>query len=232
MLDRFDRRAYMALMLRCSKTARVAGVLRRTRAHPERAISGHPQEITDMANKPKIIEATTAGIVDEAANTTAAIEDQMGNVAGKGFETTVLGLKEGMAKAAAGLADTQAKVKEGMEKAMKTAEEFVAFSQGNVEALVKSGQIWTAGVQDIGKQIAANAQASFEETMSTFKALSSAKSVKDAFDLQASLARSTMEKAMAESGKLTDASLKLTEQVMAPITARFSLAMEKFAKSA
>ncbi len=173
-----------------------------------------------MSSKPKTIEAT------------AAIEDQTATVAGKGFEATVSGLKDGMAKAATGLADTQAKVKEGMEKAMKTAEELVAFSQGNAEALMKSGQIWTAGVQDIGKQIAANAQASFEETMSTFKALSTARSLKDAFDLQASLARSTIEKAMAESGKLTDASLKLTEQVMAPLTARFSLAMEKFAKSA
>ncbi len=185
-----------------------------------------------MANKPKMIEATTAAIVDETASATAAIEDQTASAAGKGFETTVSGLKEGMAKAAAGLADTQAKVKEGMEKAMKTAEEFVAFSQGNVEALVKSGQIWTAGVQDIGKQIAANAQASFDETMSTFKALSSAKSLKDAFDLQASLARSTLEKAMTESGRLTDASMKLTEQALAPLTARFSLAMEKFAKAA
>src|SRR5215467_2730990 len=181
-----------------------------------------------MASKPKTIATTTDAIVDETASTTAAIEDQTASVADKGFETTVSGLKEGMAKAAAGLADTQAKVKEGMEKAMKTAEEFVAFSQGNVEALIKSGQIWTAGVQDIGKQIAANAQASFDETMSMFRALSSAKSLKDAFDLQASLARGTMEKAMAESGKLTDASVKLTEQVMAPITARFSLAMEKF----
>jgi len=173
-----------------------------------------------MANKPKTIEAT------------AEIEEQAESVAGKGFETTVSGLKDGMAKAASGLADTQARMKLGMEKAMKTAEEFVAFSQGNVEALMKSGQIWTAGVQDIGKQIAANAQASFDETMSTFKALSSVKSLKDAFELQASLARSTMEKTMAESGKLTDASMKLTEQALAPLTARFSLAMEKFAKTA
>ena len=150
----------------------------------------------------------------------------------KSFDQTVTAMKDGVTGAVAGFEKTQAEVKVNMEKAMKTAEEFVAFSQGNVEALVKSGQIWTAGVQDISKLIAANAQASFEETMSTFKALSSVKSVKDAFDLQSSLARSTMEKAMAESGKLTDASLKLTEQVMAPITARFSLAMEKFAKSA
>ena len=142
------------------------------------------------------------------------------------------GLKDGMTQAAAGFAETQAKVKEGMEKAMKTAEELMAFSQGNLEAMVKSGQIWAAGVQDIGKQIAANAQASFDETVSTFKALSSVKSLKDAFDLQASLARSTLEKTVAESGKLTDASMKLTEQTLAPLTARVSLAMEKFAKTA
>jgi phasin family protein len=100
-----------------------------------------------------------------------------------------------------------------------------------MEALVKSGQIWAAGMQDLGKQIAANAQASFEETMSTFKAFSSVKSLKDAFDLQSNLARTTMEKTLAESGRLTDASLKLTEQTLAPITARVSLAVEKFAKA-
>jgi phasin family protein len=173
-----------------------------------------------MTSKPKMIEATIAA------------EEQAVGAASKGFEQTVSGLKDGMAKAAAGLADTQAKVKEGMEKAMKTAEELVAFSQGNVEAMVKSGQIWAAGVQDIGKQIAANAQASLDETMSMFKALTSVKSLKDAFELQSGLARSAMEKTLAESGKLTDASLKLTEQTLAPLTARVSLAMEKFAKSA
>jgi phasin family protein len=174
-----------------------------------------------MTSRPKTIEAAAAQVEEQAVNVTE-----------KGFEATVSGLKDGMSRAAAGFADTQAKVKEGMEKAMKTAEEFVAFSQGNFEALVKSGQIWTAGVQDIGKLIAANAQASFDETMSTFKAMSSAKSLKDAFDLQASLARATIEKTLAESGKLTDASVKLTEQTLAPLTARFSVAMEKFGKSA
>ena len=151
---------------------------------------------------------------------------------GKGFETTVAGLKDGMAQATAGFTETQAKVKEGMDKAMKTAEELMAFSQGNVEAMVKSSQIWAAGMQDLGKQFAATAQASMDETMSTFKALSSVKSLKEAFDLQSSFARAALEKTMAESGRLTDASLKLTEQTLAPITARVSLAVEKFAKTA
>ncbi len=150
----------------------------------------------------------------------------------KGIEATVSNLKDGMTKAAAGFTETQAKVKEGMEKAMRTAEELVSFSQGNLEAMLKSGQIWAAGMQDLSKQMAATAQASFDETMSTFKAMTSVKSLKDAMDLQASLARATMEKTLAESGKLTDASFKLTEQAIAPITARVSLAVEKFAKSA
>jgi phasin family protein len=152
--------------------------------------------------------------------------------ASKAIDATVSSLKEGMAKATAGFETTQAKVKENVEKAMKTAEELVAFSQGNVEAVVKSGQIWAAGVQDLSKHVAATAQATFDETFSTFKALTSVKSLKDAFDLQASFARSAMEKTMAESGKLTDASFKLTEQALAPITARVTLAVEKFAKAA
>jgi len=166
------------------------------------------------------------------AETVAAVTETAAATAKQGFEQTVSGLKNGMAEAAAGFEKTQAKMKEGMEKAMKTAEEFVAFGQGNLEAFVKSGQIWAAGVQDLQKQMAATAQASFEETVATFKAMSAAKSLKDAFDLQSSLARGALEKTLAESGKLTDASLKLTEQALAPITARVTLAVEKFAKTA
>jgi phasin family protein len=148
------------------------------------------------------------------------------------IESTVANMKEGIAKATAGFEATQVKMKEGVEKAMKTAEELVAFSQGNVEAILKSSQIWAAGVQDLSKSLAAAAQASFDDSMSTFKALTGVKSLKDAFELQSSFARAAMEKSLAESGKLTDASFKLTEQALAPITARVSVAVEKFAKAA
>jgi phasin family protein len=130
------------------------------------------------------------------------------------------------------IATTQATVKQGMDKAMKTAEEFLAFGQGNLDAVVKSSQIWAAGVQDISKQVAATAQANFDETMAMLKSLGTVKSPKDVLDLQANLARASMEKAMAETGKITDASLKLAEQAIAPITARLNLAVETFAKVA
>ncbi len=159
---------------------------------------------------------------------TAAVEP----IATKAIEATVSSMKEGVAKATAGFEAGQAKMKEGVEKAMKTAEEFVAFSQGNIEAFIRSGQIWATGVQDLSKHIAAAAQASMDESMSAFKALTSVKSLKDAFELQTSFARAAMEKSMTESGKLTDASFKLTEQAMAPIAARVTIAVEKFGKAA
>ncbi|MEI7711799.1 MAG: phasin family protein [Rhodospirillales bacterium] len=119
-------------------------------------------------------------------------------------------------------------VEQPMEKVVKTTEDFVAFGQGNIEAFVKSSQIWSAGVQDLSKQVAATAQAQMDETMSAFKAIAAVKSFKDMFELQSAFAKSAMEKTMAESGKLTDASLKLTEQAIAPIAARMTVAVETF----
>lgn len=180
-----------------------------------------------MAIKTRPEEAV--GMVQETAAGAATTAINQGTT---GIDQTVATLKDGMAEAAAGFEQTQARVKEGMEKVMKTAEELMAFSQGNVEAFVKSGQIWAAGVQDLSRQVAANAQASFEQTMSNFKALTSAKSLKEAVDLQTSMARTAFEKMVAESGRLTDASVKLTEQTIAPITARVSLAVQKFSNAA
>ena len=111
---------------------------------------------------------------------------------------------------------------------MKTPQEFMTFGQANVEAFVKSSQIFATGMQDISKLMAATAQATMDETMSTFRAMTTVKSVKEAIDLQATLARSTMEKAMAQTGQVAETTFKVAEQAMAPITSRVTLAVESF----
>ncbi len=120
----------------------------------------------------------------------------------------------------------------GIHTMMKNTEDFVAFGQANLEAFVKSGQIWSAGMQELTKQFAATAKASFDESVTTFKAISTVKSVKEAMELQTGFAKTAMEKAMSESNKLTDASMKLTEQALAPIAARVTVAVETFGKAA
>lgn len=113
---------------------------------------------------------------------------------------------------------------------MKTAEEFVSFGQANVEAFVKSGQIFASGMQDLTKQMTATAQASMEEAMNTFRALSGVKSIKEAVDLQSTLARSAVEKALTQTGHVAETSLKVAEQTIAPIAGRLSIAVDSFSK--
>jgi phasin family protein len=110
----------------------------------------------------------------------------------------------------------------------KTIEQITSFGQGNVEAIMKSGQIWVAGSQAISKTMATTAQAHLDQTMSTWKALINVKSLREAMDMRASLTHAPFETAFAEAGKLTDASMKLVEETMAPITERITLAAEKF----
>lgn len=114
----------------------------------------------------------------------------------------------------------------------KTAEDFMAFGQSNMDAIMKSGQIWAAGMQGISKQVATTVQASFDETLAAFKAMTAVKTPKDALDIQTNLVRANLEKAVTETSKLTEASRKLAEQAFAPITSQMNAVAEKFAKVA
>ncbi|MDP9096769.1 MAG: phasin family protein [Pseudomonadota bacterium] len=118
----------------------------------------------------------------------------------------------------------------GTEK-MKSAEQFISFGQGNVEAMVKSSQIVATGLQDLGKQIAANAQAAIDESMSTFRAMTSVRSIKEAFEMQANFARASVEKAMSQTGQFTEASMKLAGEAYEPIAGRVSVAVQSFRAS-
>lgn len=181
-------------------------------------------------------EASTAAAVTEESTAAAVTQENIAAVVTgldqTGINQTVASINDSVAGAVAGFENTQTKVQMSMDKAMKSAEELVSFGQANVEAVVKSGQIWAAGVQDLHKTMTATMQAQFETAMGSFKALSGVKSLKEAMDVQSALAKSSLEAAMAETGKITDASVKLAEHAMAPITARVTLAMEKFGRAA
>ena len=143
-------------------------------------------------------------------------------------ETATAGMEQAQVQAKAGFEQAQVQVNDGMHKAMKTAEQVTQFSQGNMEAVMKSSQILATGLTDMSKLMAQSARANLDETMSAFKAMTSVKSLKEAFELQTSFARTRLEKAMNESGKLTEHSLKVAEQAFAPITARVNAAVETF----
>jgi phasin family protein len=140
------------------------------------------------------------------------------------FEQAISAIKGNVEK-------TQSDMKAQMEKMLKTTQELMTFGQGNLEAFVKSGQIWSAGVQDLSKNLASTAQAQLTEAVATAKTFAAVKSINELVDLQAAYLRGSIEKAVAETTKLADASKKLTTEAMAPIAARLTLANETFSRA-
>jgi phasin family protein len=136
-----------------------------------------------------------------------------------------------------GANQARAAMEQGMEQMTKSAEGFfkaaeeaAEFSRGNLEAVSKSAQLFAVGFQDIGKQVFAVTQALTDHAMESAKAMAGVKSLKEAADIQAAFAKASMERSMSEAAKLQEASFRLAETAYAPLTARMSLAAEKFAK--
>jgi phasin family protein len=178
------------------------------------------------------VEATAKATLRDVQAATSKAADEVKKVTVSVADAVVETAEAQVTKTSSAIEASPLQMKEGITRTMKTAEEVVAFSQGNVEAMIKSGQIWSAGMQDLSKQMASSMQASYEEAMAAFKAMTSVKSFKEAVDLQVGFARSAVEKSMTESSKYTDASMKLAEQAIAPISGRMTMAAEKFTKTA
>ena len=115
---------------------------------------------------------------------------------------------------------------------MNKPQDLVAFGQANIAAVNESGKSLAAGLKDLTEQYVARAKASYEESVANFKALSAVKSPAEAVELQQSIAKAAIATALAESQKLTEASIKLTEKALMPLTARVSAAVESFSKTA
>jgi phasin family protein len=150
--------------------------------------------------------------------------------AAAGAAKTKTYLNEGAAQARAAMEKNMEQATKTTETFFKAAEEAAEFGRGNLEAVAKSAQLWTSGVQDLGRQYVTVAQGMADQAMEIAKALAAVKSLKEAADLQSTYAKSTLEKTLTETAKLQEATFKLAEAAHAPLTQRMQLAMEKISR--
>ena len=129
---------------------------------------------------------------------------------------------------------TMSAAKEQVEKAsvqlLKGYEDMATFGKENVDALVQSGTIVAKGAEDLGKEVVAFAQASFDKQVATGKAVLSAKSIREIVDLQNDYIKSSVDAFVAESTKLHEMSVQVANAAFAPLGARMNAAVEKFSK--
>ncbi|MCH6589193.1 MAG: phasin family protein [Proteobacteria bacterium] len=140
-------------------------------------------------------------------------------VAAKGYEKAV----------AMGREQVETAVKAGA-GAFKGYGDLAGFGKDNVQAVMTSGAILAKGVQDLNDVWLGLARASVEDAVGAAKALFGCKTLPEVVELQTGLAQAQYEKFVAESRRLSDMSAKLAENASAPITARVTVAVEKFTK--
>jgi phasin family protein len=129
-------------------------------------------------------------------------------------------------------ADAQTRAKDAFEKGQTYAAEYGEFAKGNVEALVESGKILAAGLQDMGKDYVAEGKTAIETVTADVKELAAVKSPADFFKLQGEILRRNFDAAVASTSKHSEMALKLANDAFAPLSTRVSLAVEKVKQAA
>lgn len=136
------------------------------------------------------------------------------------------------AKVKDAVADLQDRAKTAFEKSNAVFADAGEFTKGNVEALVESGKVLAAGLQDLGKVYVEDAKTGFETMTADVKELAAVKSPADFFKLQGEILRRNFDTAMATGSKRSEALVKLANDAFAPVQNRVSIAIEKVKQAA
>ena len=102
--------------------------------------------------------------------------------------------------------------------ALKSYEDVVGFSKDALEAWAQSGSVLSRGLQDIGQKFFGLAQAVIEQNINASKQLLTVKTIREVVDLHQSLSKEQVEHLLAEGSHLSDLSIKLVEESLAPIS--------------
>ncbi len=130
------------------------------------------------------------------------------------------------------VAEAQERAKAAFEKGQALFGEAGEFTKGNVEALVESGKVLAAGVQDLGKDYVAEAKSAFETVQADIKDLAAVKTPADFLKLQGEIMRRNFDAAVASGSKSSEKVVKIANEAFAPIQNRVAKAIEKVKQAA
>ena len=117
-------------------------------------------------------------------------------------------------------------MKNGMETWTKAMERFSGFGKENVEAYMKATTAVTKAFERINGEVVSFSKQQVEDGVAAFKAVSSAKSVHEAWEVQTDFAKSALDSYIAQATKINDLWMDAAKQAVEPMTARFSALSE------
>ena len=136
------------------------------------------------------------------------------------------------AKAVAVTTDHQESVAQAQNAALKSYEEIVGIGKDAVEAWVEAGTIFSRGVQDLSTKVMGLAQTAVEQNVSVSKQILTAKTIRDVVDLHTNFSRDQFDRMVTEGSHLSDLSIKLVEESLAPLGQKVNAVIDRLVKAA
>ena len=134
--------------------------------------------------------------------------------------------KEAAAKVENFAADTQKAVTESVEKMTKGVEDAAVFGQQNLDAVVKSSEIFMKAAETIGNEFAAYSKKSFDEGVAAAKDMAAAKNVSELFEMNSAFAQAAFEGFVAQATKVNELVSAAAKDASAPINERVNAATD------
>ncbi|MEO8547657.1 MAG: phasin family protein [Sphingomicrobium sp.] len=117
-------------------------------------------------------------------------------------------------------AESGERSQEAVKKSQKVAQELAEISKANVEAIVEAGKVAVEGARSISQDALARGREGAEQAADAIRSLAEAKSPTEFVQLQGELARTSFDRMVAETSKLTESMVKLAGKAFQPLSNR------------
>ncbi|WP_375291163.1 TIGR01841 family phasin [Qipengyuania sp.] len=136
------------------------------------------------------------------------------------------------AKLKDGAADMQTRLKTAYDKGTEMTKDVTEFHKNNLEAMVESGKVLAAGMQDMGRTALETVKSDAEVVTEDVKKMASVKNPTELFQLQGEIARRNLDTMVSRASKSAEAWMKLANESFAPLSSRASVAMDRIKTAA
>ena len=116
--------------------------------------------------------------------------------------------------------ETGERGQEAVKKSQKVAQELADLARANVEAIVEAGKVAAEGARSIGQDAVARSREGAEQAADAIRSLAEAKSPTEFVQLQSELARTSFDRMVAETSRLTESMVKLAGKAFQPLSNR------------
>ena len=125
-------------------------------------------------------------------------------------------------------ADASERNQDLAQRSQKVAGELADLARANVEAVVQAGRVAGEGARSIGQNVVASSRDGVEQAADAIRSLAEAKSPTEYLQLQSEFARTSFDRAVAETSKLTESLVKLAGEAFQPLSNRATANAERF----